>query len=262
MRHRLVQEELWDIATLSLIQIQWTFMSSEATEPGVTRLELELWHPCWSLGVTEHSSAGLLGYGSADTLNGRRLFRNVVYGDTVSEVEEFIEEGRRSSSVCSIHEANAMSGKQRTDSQPGNAVKEVITELCPSASSIGEAFLSRGFVRSGPYIVTDGIERWSLLTSCSRSEIGAGLDEIREQEDADMTLIRISQTADSGIGGNLPLGRLSARQYEVFDLARRRGYYAHPRKTTPQELADDLEITTSTFHEHLHKTEEKLLDLS
>lgn len=31
---------------------------------------------------------------------------------------------------------------------------------------------------------------------------------------------------------------------------------------TPQELADDLGITTSTLHEHLHRAEQKLLDLS
>ncbi|MFC7009366.1 helix-turn-helix domain-containing protein [Halalkalicoccus salilacus] len=88
------------------------------------------------------------------------------------------------------------------------------------------------------------------------------LDEIREQEDAEITLTRITRTARSGPTGDPPLGRLSACQYEVFDLARRRGYYVWPRETTPQELADDLGITTSTLHEHLHKAEQKLLDLS
>jgi hypothetical protein len=31
---------------------------------------------------------------------------------------------------------------------------------------------------------------------------------------------------------------------------------------TAGDLAEELGITTSTFHEHLHKAEEKLLDLS
>jgi hypothetical protein len=31
---------------------------------------------------------------------------------------------------------------------------------------------------------------------------------------------------------------------------------------TAGDLAEELNITTSTFHEHLHKAEEKLLDLS
>lgn len=210
-------------------------MGSEAAETDVTRLQLEIWHPgCWSIGASEQASAGLLGYGSAVTTNGRMLFRDAVYGDTLSEVDDFIEEGRRSPSVRAITETNTISGQQRTDPQPGNAVKEVFLELHPSASTIGEALLSQGFVRAEPYIVTDGIERWSLLTSRSRPEIDAALDEIRDQEEAEITLTRLSGTADSGPAGDLPLGRLSARQYEVFNLARR-GDYAWPWGTTAQE---------------------------
>jgi DNA-directed RNA polymerase specialized sigma24 family protein len=54
----------------------------------------------------------------------------------------------------------------------------------------------------------------------------------------------------------------STRQREVLELARRRGYYAHPREVMANELAAELGVTTSTVHEHLHKAEAKLLDTS
>lgn len=48
----------------------------------------------------------------------------------------------------------------------------------------------------------------------------------------------------------------------MFELARQRGYYHSPKWATASELANELRITTSTFHEHLHKAEEKILDRS
>lgn len=237
------------------------FMSGETTETGVTRLQLEIWHPgCWSIAVTEQANAGLLGYGSAVTTDGRVLCRTVVYGETISEVETLIEKGHHSPFIRAITETNTTARDHHAGSKPGNAVKEVLVEKSTLANQIGKALFSHGFVRAEPYIVADGIERWSLLTRRNRPEIGVALDEIRDQEDADITLTRITQAADSEPAGDLPLGRLSVRQYEVFQLARRQGYYAWPRETTAQELADDLEITTSTLHEHLHKAEAKLLD--
>ena len=56
--------------------------------------------------------------------------------------------------------------------------------------------------------------------------------------------------------------RLSPRQREVFQLARQRGYYTRPKRATARDLAAELDVTTSTVHEHLHKAEQKLLDLS
>jgi predicted DNA binding protein len=58
------------------------------------------------------------------------------------------------------------------------------------------------------------------------------------------------------------LSRLSPRQREVFQLARTSGYYRQPKRATATDLASMLGITTSTFHEHLHRAEEKLLDRS
>ena len=48
----------------------------------------------------------------------------------------------------------------------------------------------------------------------------------------------------------------------MFQLARQLGYYTHPKTATAADLAEELDVTASTVHEHLHKAEQKLLDLS
>ena len=51
---------------------------------------------------------------------------------------------------------------------------------------------------------------------------------------------------------------LTDRQQEVFDVARRLGYYEIPRETTQAEVAATLDIATGTVGEHLRHIEAKL----
>ncbi|WP_217493341.1 helix-turn-helix domain-containing protein [Haladaptatus sp. W1] len=55
------------------------------------------------------------------------------------------------------------------------------------------------------------------------------------------------------------LNLLSARQREIFDHARENGYYSWPREATSRGLAKDLDISKTTFLEHLRKAEAKIL---
>lgn len=52
---------------------------------------------------------------------------------------------------------------------------------------------------------------------------------------------------------------LTTRQREVASEALDRGYYDWPRKITNEELAEELEISRATLHEHLRKAEQALL---
>jgi predicted DNA binding protein len=45
----------------------------------------------------------------------------------------------------------------------------------------------------------------------------------------------------------------------VFLFAREHGYYEWPRNVTARELAEEFDITKTTFLEHLRKAESKLL---
>jgi predicted DNA binding protein len=55
-------------------------------------------------------------------------------------------------------------------------------------------------------------------------------------------------------------GRLTARQREVLERAHEMGYFDHPKGANAGEVADALDISRSTFSEHLSAAQSKLLD--
>ncbi|MFC7173846.1 helix-turn-helix domain-containing protein [Haloplanus litoreus] len=58
----------------------------------------------------------------------------------------------------------------------------------------------------------------------------------------------------------LDRGRLTARQREVLERAHEMGYFEHPKGANAGEVADSLDISRSTFSEHLSAAQTKLLD--
>jgi len=53
---------------------------------------------------------------------------------------------------------------------------------------------------------------------------------------------------------------LTDRQLEVLRTAHLSGYYAWPRDTTAEQLAETLEISSPTLHQHLRRAERNLFD--
>jgi predicted DNA binding protein len=53
---------------------------------------------------------------------------------------------------------------------------------------------------------------------------------------------------------------LTDRQTEVLETAHRMGYFEHPKRANAGEVADELDITGTTFTEHLAAAQTKLLD--
>ncbi|SDW89996.1 hypothetical protein SAMN05443574_10942 [Haloarcula vallismortis] len=58
----------------------------------------------------------------------------------------------------------------------------------------------------------------------------------------------------------LDRAKLTTRQREVLGRAHEMGYFEHPREATAGDVADALDISTSTFTEHLAAAQRKLLD--
>ncbi|SEH12778.1 hypothetical protein SAMN04487967_0960 [Natronorubrum sediminis] len=53
---------------------------------------------------------------------------------------------------------------------------------------------------------------------------------------------------------------LTTRQLEVLETAHRMGYFEHPKRANAGEVAAALDITSTTFTEHLAAAQTKLLD--
>jgi len=73
-------------------------------------------------------------------------------------------------------------------------------------------------------------------------------------------LVESPQGESSGRPTVLDRDILTGRQQEALGCAYELGYFEHPREVTAGEVADRLDITTSTFTEHLAAAQRKLLD--
>lgn len=72
-------------------------------------------------------------------------------------------------------------------------------------------------------------------------------------------LVRSESTGDTPDLVLVDRGELTPRQLEVIETAHEMGYFAHPKGANAGEVADALDITTSTFTEHLAAAQTKLL---
>jgi predicted DNA binding protein len=228
---------------------------------GALRVDLTVDHPeCWIIEVSAATAVNVLGRG-VYRIDDRRANSHVTLSaDRKNALDEAVDVARASGHTVSVAEMTA--GRDRAvPVTPGKASRELLVTHDPT-KQVSDAFTSRGFVYGAPVDIREGVEHWTLLTHDDRHGIEAALDDVRDEAGAEIDLIGISSVDGRAEAETLPLYRLSARQREVLELARRRGYYAHPREVTANELAAELGVTTSTVHEHLHKAEAKLLDTS
>jgi predicted DNA binding protein len=226
-------------------------------EPDPLRVSLEVWHPgCWTIETTETVDVGILGRVVAHDTESRSTALVTLYADRRRQLEDAITNIRASPSVHSAREVSRVTPHSR--SRPGNATADLLIDH-ESSSQISGEFLSRDFVHARPVDTRDGSEQWDLLTKQPRDDIHDAIESIVQTDDADITITGISRATDDRDGAPFSLTALSARQREVFELARARGYYEWPKEVTGTELAAELDIATATLHEHLHKAEAKLL---
>lgn len=223
-----------------------------------TQLTLKIWHPgCWTLQTTASINAGLLAH-SVHEYDGLVNARMAAYADQQADIDALvkaIDESELTNQTKRIH--NYFDLNLRTDAA-GNATEELLVRY-PPANSIHEPFLSRGFIPDEEIRIDDGFEYWTVIATASRSSIQKRLDEIRQEMDADIDVLG-TKSASTEPTGTVEGSKLTERQREVLELARRQGYYAWPRGTSASELAAELNVTKATVLEHLRKAEAKLLD--
>lgn len=232
-------------------------MTSPDRSDEALQVSIDLWYPeCWEIEITERLDVGILGYGiymTGDEV--ATLF--TIYADDQESVTKGIEAIRASKHVHSV--AQMSSGfRQASIPKPGNTTRELLV-VHDGRKQISQPLTSRGFVCTGPIDIREGREYWSLVTNHDRETVRLKLDEVRDQMNAEITVRSIRQQNQGDALTTLPVGQFTKRQLEVFQLAREEGYYEYPTKTSAGEVADELGITTSTLHEHLHKVEAILL---
>jgi predicted DNA binding protein len=200
------------------------------------RVTLDIWHPdCWTLEVTEGRAAGLLGHG-VHTIDG-------------------LATGRFSDLTDSVWETDHPHTTE--DSLAFGSASCGIVVHYDLGNSINDALVSRGFIPDEPVRMYGGREYWTVIVEVGKDELHDRIEEVCEEMDADIRVRHVA-TAETG-AGVLRTDDLSERQREVFELARRRGYYDWPRHVTASELAEEMDVSKTTLLEHLRKAEAKLL---
>ncbi|THE63155.1 HTH domain-containing protein [Salinadaptatus halalkaliphilus] len=53
---------------------------------------------------------------------------------------------------------------------------------------------------------------------------------------------------------------MTNRQQDALELAYRSGYYEAPRQISGEELAEELNISSGTFYQHLRRAHQNLID--
>lgn len=232
-------------------------MTTPASTDGALRVVLDLWHPdCWVIRTTEAFDAGFLGYGIYTT-GDRVTTLFTVYADERATIDAALDAAADSPHVHSLSELEA-SDRHAAAPEPGNATREVLVTH-DGREQVSSALTSRGFVCASPIDMRDGREHWTLVTNHDRETVRAHLDEVEAAEDADITVRSMTRASWRTAMSGLPTDELTRRQREVFRLARERGYYEAPKETTAADLAAELDVSTSTLHEHLQKVEATLL---
>jgi predicted DNA binding protein len=210
-------------------------------------VEVEVWHPCWTLEATDAADGAILGHGTA-ARDGVRTGRYTVCGDSRDEVAALAE---------AVREAR---GVERVDPAPpapaaGPTARGLLVAY-DDGPSVRGAFADRGFVHSGPSRHAGGTERRELLVHAPRDAARRALDDLAAAYDADLSVVRLAPARDATAPTD---DRLSPRQREAFALARREGYYDRPRRASTADLAGAMGVASATFREHLRKAEAKVL---
>lgn len=215
---------------------------------------VEVWHPgCWTLESTRNIDGGILGYQTTSMPDtDRQVGYYTVYGDSRSTVTTLIETIRYSETVHSVTEI-----ANRPAIAPVS--RDIVVET-DSSGGLRRAFRQRGYLHLGPTDHRSGKERRTLLTVRPRQDIMADLAALTSTHEAEVTVRKIGTLSGTSSSKQIhDNSTLSVRQREAFELARERGYFEYPRRITASELAKELNITKSTFLEHLHKAENKIL---
>lgn len=74
------------------------------------------------------------------------------------------------------------------------------------------------------------------------------------------TLVRAQREGDEVDIRTVDIAALTDRQREVLRTANDMGYFQHPRGAHATDVAEELDISVSTFSEHLRAAEAKVID--
>ena len=119
----------------------------------------------------------------------------------------------------------------------------------PPQSSSGASAMN-GMYPMLPFEVRDGKVRITLV---------GDIEQVKEFLERSEVNYRVVSLTDAKFSLNSPISHLTEKQQEAISLAFRLGYFDTPRKISAEELAQKLDLSSSTLAVHLRRAERRLL---
>lgn len=213
------------------------------------QVRLALWHPgCWTLRVTEeHAETHLIEkslYTADDVIKGH--FVLAAKGpSTIDEIAETIDGYGVVNDIAVFKHA-------------GDLARVVV--IYERESSIAPEIINTDFIPIEPVHITDGEEHWTVLVPAS--VLSDVLEELEVDYDVQMNSIATVDPTESIAFADVIESihdDLSPRQREFLFEARDAGYYTWPRNVSANDVAEQADISASTFLEHIRRGEQKIL---
>lgn len=145
-----------------------------------------------------------------------------------------------------------------TDLQPiddGSFYAYIAQEPTEAETAFFQAFADLQLVVIPPIVYTD--DGWTTVSVVGRAEaLTALVDGLQEQSGVG---VEISELGDYDRRYATVLGGLTERQYDTLETATEMGYFSVPRAASLEEVADALDVSSSTASELLRRAEAHLM---
>lgn len=187
--------------------------------------------------------------------------------DGVLRFDGYVDAGGRWLVYCSVEDADPDRVAETVAGEPAIDHCRVLTtagatpriEVVQRAPSLFDAITDAGAgIRSGT--VTPTSARLTIGVPAA-GDVRSIVRDVQATYPAATVIAHRADHDDVANGGRPPgvLDDLTDRQRAILESAYRAGYFAWPRETTAEELADALDLAPPTVHAHLRKAEDRLL---
>lgn len=108
------------------------------------------------------------------------------------------------------------------------------------------------------FVDREGFEYWEMA-SWAKEILMKFVNDLKKEKGIKVVVERFQNVKLDSIYFPKIMPRLSNKQKEAYQLAVENGYYVFPRKVDLKDLAILMNISVSTFQEHLRRAEEKIM---
>lgn len=138
--------------------------------------------------------------------------------------------------------------------------KNIIVVLMKEEEKFYDLFFNPMLYHPAPAILREGFETWHI-SAWERNPLEKLIKSIESAKEAfpSFELHSFAKTNLSEIYFPKIFPEIPEMQKKAFQLALKKGYYTWPRKVNLKNLANEMNLSVATFHEHLRKAEAKLL---